>query len=113
MTSNLIGGWLQGLDPLRKYGFGSLGIFGDENKEGETFEIHAVWIFRGQEVPFEMKDNIDRYVIRKMFKKVYQYKKIFNFYLFVANITTLSNWITMRRKRSLRTYWRGTANSRD
>jgi elongation factor 1-gamma len=49
-TCNLVGGWLQRLDPLRKYGFGSVIIFGDEPR----LEIGAVWLFRGLEVPEEV-----------------------------------------------------------
>jgi len=55
MTNNLVSGWIQRLDKLRKYGFGSLLIFGDEPK----LEIGAAWLFRGQEVPAEMKDSDD------------------------------------------------------
>lgn len=55
MTSNLIGGFLQRLDKLRKYGFGSLLIFGEEG----AFEIAGCWLFRGQDVPAEMKDCDD------------------------------------------------------
>jgi len=55
MTCNLIGGWIQRLDKLRKYGFGSLAIFGQE----PTLEIQGVWLFRGQEPPEEMKETVD------------------------------------------------------
>jgi len=55
MTCNLIGGWIQRLDPLRKWGFGSVLIFGEE----PSLEISGVWIFRGQDVPAEMLDCVD------------------------------------------------------
>jgi len=51
MTSNLIGGWFQRLDKLRKYGFGSVLIFGEE----PNLSISGVWLFRGKEIPEEMK----------------------------------------------------------
>jgi len=51
MTSNLIGGWFQRLDKLRKYGFGSVLIFGEE----PNLAISGVWLFRGKEIPEEMK----------------------------------------------------------
>jgi len=54
-TSNLIGGFLQRLDKLRKYGFGSILIFGEEGK----YEISGVWLFRGLEIPKEMLDCDD------------------------------------------------------
>jgi len=55
MTANLLGGFLQRLDKLRKYGFGSLAIFGEEPK----LEVAGVWLFRGLEVPEEMKEVDD------------------------------------------------------
>jgi len=63
-TSNLVGGFLQRLDKLRKYGFGSILIFGEEG----SFQISGVWLFRGLEVPAEMKDcdDYDLYHWRKL-----------------------------------------------
>jgi elongation factor 1-gamma len=57
MTNNLLGGWLQRLDHLRKYAFGVLLIFGDASDP--NFDIHTAWVFRGQDIPFEMKDSPD------------------------------------------------------
>lgn len=47
MTCNLVGGFVQRLDPLRKYGFATLLIFGNEPR----MEIGGFFLFRGQEVP--------------------------------------------------------------
>jgi elongation factor 1-gamma len=55
MTANLLGGFNQRLDKLRKYGFGSLIIFGDEPK----LEISVCFLFRGQDIPAEMTDCDD------------------------------------------------------
>jgi len=55
MTCNLIGGWFQRLDKLRKYGFGSVCIFGQD----PTLEISGCWLFRGAEPPQEMKETDD------------------------------------------------------
>jgi len=52
MTCNLVGGFLQRLDKLRKYGFGSVLIF--ENEAAKHFEISGAWLFRGQDIPAEM-----------------------------------------------------------
>jgi elongation factor 1-gamma len=49
-TCNLIGGWFQRLDRLRKYGFGNAMIF----KNGDTYEISSIWLVRGQELPAEI-----------------------------------------------------------
>lgn len=57
MTANLMNGWLQRLEPLRKWGFGVVMIVGEEGKP--PFKITACWMFRGQDVPFEMKDAPD------------------------------------------------------
>jgi len=55
MTNNLIGGWVQRLDELRKYGFGCILIFGEEPK----LQVSSVWLFRGPEPPAEMKESDD------------------------------------------------------
>jgi elongation factor 1-gamma len=58
-ANNLINGFLQRLDPLRKYGFGSMVVTGDSSTGKPPFEIFGAWMFRGQEVPFEMTDCPD------------------------------------------------------
>lgn len=50
MTANQLGGFIQRLDKVRKYGFGSLAIFGEEPK----LEVAGCWLFRGTTVPEEM-----------------------------------------------------------
>jgi elongation factor 1-gamma len=55
MTANLISGFLQRLDKLRKYAFGSLIIFGEEPK----LSVSGVWVFRGKEIPEEMLECDD------------------------------------------------------
>jgi len=63
-TCNLIGGFIQRLDKLRKYGFGSLLIFGEE----APFEISCVFLFRGPEIPAEMLECED--------SELYEWKKL-------------------------------------
>lgn len=55
-ANNLINGFMQRLDPLRKWGFGSIVVCGGAKP---PFNIHGVWMFRGQEIPFEMTDCDD------------------------------------------------------
>jgi elongation factor 1-gamma len=55
MVANSLSGFIQRLDPLRKYGFGSLIIFGEE----KPFEVEGFWLFRGTEIPKEMTDCDD------------------------------------------------------
>jgi len=64
MTCNLVTGYMQRLDKVRKHGFGSLLIFGDEPK----LEIACVWLFRGTEIPEEMKavDDYEQYTWTKL-----------------------------------------------
>ena len=57
MVANGLNGWIQRLDPLRKYGFGSLIIFG--NGTSEPFVTKGIWLFRGKEIPKEMTDCDD------------------------------------------------------
>jgi elongation factor 1-gamma len=58
-AANAITGFLQRLDRVRKYGFGCVLLFGEEG----NMNISSAWIFRGQEVPQEMKevDDYDLY----------------------------------------------------
>lgn len=55
MVANGLTGFIQRLDPLRKYGFGSLIIFGEQ----KPFEIAGMFIFRGVDIPKEMRDCDD------------------------------------------------------
>ena len=63
MTLNLINGFLQRLEKLRKYGFGSIILFGDEPK----MEISACFLVRGLNMPQEMHDcdDVEHYTWRK------------------------------------------------
>jgi len=64
MTCNLIGGFIQRLDKVRKYGFGSLLIFGEEPK----LEVGGAWLFRGTDIPQEMRevDDFEHYTWTKI-----------------------------------------------
>lgn len=63
MTCNLVGGFFQRVEKLRKYGFGSVVIFGDE----PNLDIGSCWLFRGQDIPAEMQecDDAPHYTWRK------------------------------------------------
>ncbi|KRX04442.1 Translation elongation factor EF1B, gamma chain, conserved [Pseudocohnilembus persalinus] len=52
LTSNLKDSFLQRCDQLRKHAFGTFGVYGDEG----NYEIEGVWVWRGQEIPQELKD---------------------------------------------------------
>ena len=52
-TSNSKGMFLQKCDALRRYAFAVHGVYGVE----DDYKIRGVWMFRGLEVPQEMKDN--------------------------------------------------------
>jgi len=53
LTSNLLGGFLQRLETFRKYSFGVVGVYGDE----PNLEVRGCWVWRGTEIPFEIKDH--------------------------------------------------------
>lgn len=55
MSSNLIGGFFQRLDRARKYAFGSMIVTGEANNN----KITGYFLFRGQDVPFEVTDAAD------------------------------------------------------
>jgi len=69
MVANMLGGWLQRCDPLRKYGFGAFVITGGEAADGKpaNFTVEGVWIFRGKDIPAEMKDtpDVDSYQFKR------------------------------------------------
>ena len=52
-TSNNKNMFLQKCDALRRYSFGVYGVYGVE----EDYKIKGLWMFRGKEIPQEMKDN--------------------------------------------------------
>jgi elongation factor 1-gamma len=65
MTSNLTRGFVQRLESARKYAFGVIITFGEDNKS----EIHAVFMVRGTDRPpelsVEMCEDCDSYTWRK------------------------------------------------
>jgi len=52
-TSNSKGMFLQKCDAVRRYAFAVHGVYGVE----DDYKIKGLWMFRGKEVPQEMKDN--------------------------------------------------------
>lgn len=52
MSANLVTGWFQRCEHLRKYIFGNVLIFGASGPPGSV-EISGVWLFRGQSIPPE------------------------------------------------------------
>ena len=52
-TSNSKGMFLQKCDAVRRYAFAVHGVYGVE----DDYKIRGCWMFRGKEVPQEMKDN--------------------------------------------------------
>ncbi|KAK5581690.1 hypothetical protein RB653_001727 [Dictyostelium firmibasis] len=68
-TCNLIGGFFQRLETLHKYAFSSMIIFGEEeNGTVKDQSVSGVWVFRGQDLPADMKDCDD--------SLVYNWKKL-------------------------------------
>jgi len=58
-TCNLIGGFLQRCDDIRRYALGVMVLAGHNDEDSPPLEVSGVWIFRGQEVPQGMHDNPD------------------------------------------------------
>lgn len=54
MSANLIGGMFQRLDRLRKHGFGSMVLFGEDYKSS----ISGLWFWKGQELAFTLSPDL-------------------------------------------------------
>eukprot|EP00112_Aurelia_sp_Birch-Aquarium-sp1_P012904 Seg272.3 transcript_id=Seg272.3/GoldUCD/mRNA.D3Y31 product="Elongation factor 1-gamma" protein_id=Seg272.3/GoldUCD/D3Y31 len=81
MACNLVSGMFQRLDKLHKNGFASVVVFG---KDG-NLKIGGLWIFRGQELAFDLNEdwNIDAgsYAFTKLDWDSEEHKKLINLYL--------------------------------
>jgi len=53
MTCNLVSGFFQRLDKLRKNAFGSMCVFGENNNN----TITGIWFWRGQELAFQLSPD--------------------------------------------------------
>jgi len=53
MTCNLVTGFFQRLDKLRKHAFGSMCVFGENNNN----TITGIWVWRGHELAFELSSD--------------------------------------------------------
>ncbi|KAK2168402.1 hypothetical protein LSH36_17g10012 [Paralvinella palmiformis] len=54
MSCNLIGGMFQRLDRMRKHGFASVIIFGEDNNS----TISGIWIWRGHDLAFKLSEDL-------------------------------------------------------
>lgn len=81
MACNLVGGMFQRIEGLHKTAFGSVCIFGEDN----AVSISGIWIFRGQELAFELVEdwNVDApsYKFTKLDVENADHKKLINEYL--------------------------------
>jgi len=81
MSCNLITGMFQRLEKLKKHGFGSMCLFGSDNNSS----ISGIWIWRGQELAFELcpdwQIDYDVYSWKKLDPKNEADKKRVNEYL--------------------------------
>eukprot|EP00922_Rhytidocystis_sp_ex-Travisia-forbesii_P027185 GHVS01039871.1.p1 GENE.GHVS01039871.1~~GHVS01039871.1.p1 ORF type:complete len:424 (+),score=55.41 GHVS01039871.1:74-1273(+) len=60
LTSNLLGGFLQRIEPtFRKYSFGVIDVVQDKsNGAVESYDIQGVLMVRGAELPLELKEHV-------------------------------------------------------
>jgi elongation factor 1-gamma len=54
-TSNLVGGFIQRCDEVRKYAFGSMVVLGD----AAPFEVSGIWLMRGKDIKPMLEANPD------------------------------------------------------
>jgi len=76
-TNNLVMGMIQRLEGLRKFGFGLMYVFGDNDKN----TVHGVWLCRGDKNPFmeceDWQTDIVSYELTQLDMKVADDKKVF------------------------------------
>ncbi|WAR18258.1 EF1G-like protein [Mya arenaria] len=53
MTCNLVGGFIQRIEKMRKFSFGSMCILGEDDKN----QISGVWFWRGHDLAFELSPD--------------------------------------------------------
>jgi elongation factor 1-gamma len=56
LTQNLVGGWIQRLDPVRKFAFGAAYLSG-KDEETKPWKFQCIFLFRGLGIPAEVTDN--------------------------------------------------------
>ncbi len=64
MTKNLMDGFLQRIEHFRNYTMARHCVLGEE----PNLEIKGLWLWRGTEIPFEMKDHpqFEYYTARRL-----------------------------------------------
>jgi len=81
MSCNLITGMFQRLEKLKKHAFGSVCLFGTDNKSS----ISGIWVWRGQQLAFELSPDwqvdYDVYAWKKLDPKNETNKRLINDYL--------------------------------
>ncbi|CAF3614083.1 unnamed protein product [Rotaria sordida] len=81
MTCNLISGFFQRLDKLRKHAFASMCVFGENNNN----TIAGIWIWRGHELAFELSSDwqvdYESYTWKRLSVDDENTKKLVNQYL--------------------------------
>lgn len=80
MTANLVRGWFQRMEHVRKYAFGSVLICGEDKKH----EITAFWVFRGKGLPEIVAEVED--------SELYTWTEIPDLKAEAAKITDYLNW---------------------
>jgi len=96
MTCNLLGGFFQRCDPLRKIAFGSFGVFGKDNDN----EIHGIWVFQGQDLPPALLDvaDFESYEFHKITDFNEENKKNVNAFLAWGNIDGLAQFSNVTKE---------------
>eukprot|EP00871_Galdieria_phlegrea_P000221 jgi/Galph1/119/GphlegSOOS_G4857.1 len=93
MSANLVSGWFQRLEPLRKYAFGSILLFGQSGAPGSV-EIHGVWLFVGQDIPKDVQEGVDfdAYEFRKLDPQNPQdYALVENFFAWDGDFSSITD----------------------
>jgi elongation factor 1-gamma len=87
MTCNLVSGFFQRLDKLRKHAFASMCVFGENNNN----TITGIWVWRGHELAFEVKE-------------IFSYLLV-NIYILNSAFIWLASWLRILYMEKIISWW--------
>lgn len=103
MTCNLLGGFIQRCDDARRYTLASILIAGN-SEEAPPFNISGVFVFRGQDVPNELKENpdVEYYTFTKLDSSNLEHRQKVEEWFFADSVSDSSGTLKVLERRFLK-----------